>query len=596
VRKKSNTDTSKRVRQICSFDSKRADRRLESTISPFINTVLKQLICDTLKSIQVYVILCLNLETEDRNMKNRLTILKLSALAGGILSACAWYEWCSGLFLLVSFIPFFLIVRTYVPEDGRYGERLMFIRLLPGFALFNILALTWIRIVGLPLLITAVTINTFLMSFTFWLAWLVKRRAGRITGYVSFIVFWLTMEYLTNIVPFLSPWLNLGNGLARETSMIQWYEYTGVGGGTLWILLSNMTAASLISRLIETRSVQTLRQKLPAFILILAIPSVLSMVTGSKTTQSDADPHEILIIQPVIDPYIEKFSSPVENQIDKVLIMAAESVSPNTKLIVAPETTIPTPVNLGKADADKHIASINYFMKQHPGKLLLIGAVTSSSDGNKIHNSALLISSEGTMDYYHKTKLVPGIESSFSGFTSFLQKLFPDLGGTSGGYSGQDYQTILSEKDGSTALAPVICFESVFGGWVSGFIREGAGLIVVITNDGWLKGTLGYYQHLNFCRLRAIENRRPVIRAANTGISAVIDIKGNITHSINWWEEGVLTASVVPENNITFYTRYGDLIMRIAMSISLFVIAIHLIAIPLRKKINLKQISSGMQP
>ena len=115
-------------------------------------------------------------------MNRKQASLQLLSMAGGLLSALAWFQCCSGLILLVSFIPLFLIARTEIDEDNRYGERLMFIRLLPGFAVFNIVSIAWIRIAGIPLLITAITANTFLMTFTFWLAWLVKRRAGKVTG------------------------------------------------------------------------------------------------------------------------------------------------------------------------------------------------------------------------------------------------------------------------------------------------------------------------------------------------------------------------------------------------------------------------------
>jgi apolipoprotein N-acyltransferase len=521
-------------------------------------------------------------------MNRKQASLQLLSLAGGLLSALAWFPCCSGLVLLISFIPLFLIARTAIPEESRYGERLMFIRLLPGFAMFNIVSIAWIRIAGIPLLITAITANTFLMTFTFWLAWLVKRRAGTITGNASFIVFWLTMELLTNHVSWFSPWLNLGNGLAKNTAVIQWYEFTGVAGGTLWILVTNMLLASIIAsanRINVTRKITVLAS---TAITLLIIPVALSHLTEKRVTEPSLPPMEVIVIQPNIDPYSEKFSSPTGDQIQKVVALAASAITPRTRWIIAPETIIPETVLLHNADTNRHIASIITFLQTHPEALFIAGAVTSTGE-NSLHNSAILISSGGTGDIYHKSKLVPGIEGSFTGVIKILQYLFPDLGGTSGGYTGQAMPRLLHAPDGSNAAAPIICFESAFGGYVAQFVRQGATFLAIITNDGWWRGTMGYYQHLNFSRLRAIENRRPVARAANTGVSALIDIRGNITESVPWWTEGTLLSTVTPHNKITFYTLYGDLIMRTALGISLFILTIHMVAIPMRRRINMKK-------
>jgi apolipoprotein N-acyltransferase len=531
------------------------------------------------------------------NMIRKLVLLQLLALTGGLLSALAWYPCCSGLVLLFSFVPVFLIAQTEIPEYGRFGERLMFIRLLPAFAIFNIVSIAWVRIVGVPLLVTAITANTFLMTFTFWLAWLVRRRAGAVVGNVAYITFWLTMEYLTNHVSWFSPWLNLGNSMAAEPDLIQWYEFTGVAGGTLWILITNLSITSIIKKAPRRSILQTSVATLALLLLLIALPLKISNTIAAGITEPDIPPEEVLIIQPCIDPYSEKFSIPVTDQISKVLSLAGSRVTKKTRWIIAPETIIPVAVPIDSLNTNTHIATIASFLQQYPNAIFIAGAVTSSNPpANQLHNSALLISSGGTQGIYHKSKLVPGIEGSFKGIISVLQFLFPDLGNSSGGYTGIKDQPLMASSQGSTPIAPIICFESAFGGYVARFVRKGAQIVTIITNDGWWKGTLGYYQHLNFSRLRAIETRRPVIRAANTGISAIINSRGEITNLTEWWEEATILATVSPSDTITFYTRNGDLIMRIASSITIFILIIHLVAIPLRKKINLKKKSSGMQP
>lgn len=523
-------------------------------------------------------------------IRRKLILLQISALFGGLLSALAWYQFCSGIVLMFSFVPFFLLAETEIPENSSSGDRLMFLRLLPGFAVFNIVSLAWIRITGVPLLVTTLTVNAFLMTFTFWLAWIVRKRAGAAVGNVSFIVFWLTMEYLSNNISFLSPWLNLGNGFAGNTKLIQWYEYTGTAGGTLWILVSNMAVASLIRKITNRDPLNSIIVRSISIGLVITLPVLISFSTEKRLKTTDGMPEEVVIVQPCIDPYLEKFSLGVDDQVRKVLKLAEGSVTPMTKWIIAPETTIPLPVNIDSADMDINIALFIEFLQNHQSSNFILGAVTTSNRPYKqIHNSTLLLSHSGTVAITHKSKLVPGIESSFPKIISFMRYLFPDLGGVSGGYTGQQNQEILKSPDSGTSAAPIICFESVFGGYVSGFAREGAGFLAIITNDGWLKGTLGFYQHLNFSALRAIETRKPVVRASNTGISAVIDPAGNITHSIPWWESGTINTTIIPQYRITIYARYGDLILRTATAISLFILIIHLVAIPVRRKYGIKK-------
>jgi len=120
--------------------------------------------------------------------KNYNITLTALAAAGGALSALAWFQFCSGLVLLISFVPFFLLASSTEPGHERFGNRILFIRVLPGFLLFNTIALLWIRIAGTPILFAVLTGNTFLMAFTFWLAWIIKQRAGKYTGGAAFSV------------------------------------------------------------------------------------------------------------------------------------------------------------------------------------------------------------------------------------------------------------------------------------------------------------------------------------------------------------------------------------------------------------------------
>ena len=131
-------------------------------------------------------------------------------------------------------------------------------------------------------------------------------------------------------------------------------------------------------------------------------------------------------------------------------------------------------------------------------------------------------------------------------------------------------------ESGEYLFAPLICYESVYGDYVSYFTARGADILCVITNDGWWGDTPGYKQHRSFSRIRAIENRRSIARSANTGISCFIDQKGNVISELGWDERGVIEASLNRNKEITFFVRYGDVIGRISifLMLALFVYAI----------------------
>jgi apolipoprotein N-acyltransferase len=197
--------------------------------------------------------------------------------------------------------------------------------------------------------------------------------------------------------------------------------------------------------------------------------------------------------------------------------------------------------------------------------------VTRINDNH--YNSAVRVDSSQTIEIYHKSKLVPGIEKELTPILRIFSKVLPSLGGTSWGYGSQREREVFTSQQTGEQAAPVICYESVFGGFVAGYVRKGANYLFIITNDGWWKNTSGYMHHLNYASLRAIETRRWIARSANTGISCIIDPKGRRVAETKWWEEDVLTGNIYPSETITFYTRYGNYLFIMGLIISFMLFA-----------------------
>jgi len=196
-----------------------------------------------------------------------------------------------------------------------------------------------------------------------------------------------------------------------------------------------------------------------------------------------------------------------------------------------------------------------------------------TDDWYDMYNAAAQIDTSLLEQVYIKSKLVVGVETMpYPKSLGFLRKLTVKLGGTfrSNGY--QEFRENLYSRDDSTGIAPVICYESIFGEFVTDYLKEGAGFIFVITNDGWWGDTPGHRQHQSYSRIRAIETRRSVARSANTGISSLIDQKGQVLQRTNYWEPDALRGELNVNDKLTFYTRHGDYIARIAYFFSLLIV------------------------
>lgn len=221
------------------------------------------------------------------------------------------------------------------------------------------------------------------------------------------------------------------------------------------------------------------------------------------------------------------------------------------------------------------LLSLPWFEQLHDLLALVDSLITGSTDYVVAPETALhplwengrLIENPQVTPFYHRAVKAPRL--------NFV------LGATTGSLGKQDEPGIFTGTSG-LKVAPVICFESVFGEYIGKSVRKGASLIFIITNDGWWKDTPGYYQHLAYARLRAIETRRSIARSANTGISTLINQRGDLVQLADPWTRTAIKGSLKANEAITFYVRYGDYIGRV----SLFVSVMLLLYLFVQKKIK----------
>ncbi len=513
--------------------------------------------------------------------------LILIALLGGLILSLAWPERGFAPLLFIGFIPFLFIEDYILKNRDLYGKISVFLLTYPGFLLWNVLTTWWIWNSTDFGAILAWLLNAMLMSATVYIYHFTRRALPFKSTQFALIFFWIGFEYFHHNWDGTWPWLSLGNGFAAWYKWIQWYEFTGIFGGTLWIILVNILLYQVLNRIWDKQNIR--KVILPAILAFLLITlTVLQSYRLYNSYKEKPWPVDVVVVQPNIDPFNEQYNLPPAELLARNLDLAKQKMDSAVDFVVSPESAIQENVWEERMGESGSLATLQSFLAGYPKAGYIIGASTfhnfqpgeqlsatarkyRGSEGHyDAFNSAIYLDSTGLIRLHHKSKLTPGVEKMpFSRFLKPLENLAFNLGGTVGSLGVDRERTVFSRPKDGMKIAPVICYESVFGEYVTQYIRKGANLIFVITNDGWWGNTPGHRQHFTFSQLRAIETRRSIARSANTGISAFINQRGDVSQKTKYWEPAVIRQVINANDRITFYVRYGDYIGRLSAVVAI---------------------------
>lgn len=531
--------------------------------------------------------------------------------------------------------PGFLPNVNVLPKRTKYH---LFLYAYSTFLTWNILTTWWIWN-STPAAILAFVLNALLMTLVFVMFHYTCRHFFKKgMRWIILFVYWLGFEYFHHNWDISWPWLSLGNAFSPRPQWVQWYEITGVPGGSLWILICNVAllywfkAWKALHRdktpvYPGTRGLGP-RGRLILFCALVLVPAGLSMLRFATYKEQGRDV-EVVAVQPNIDPYLEQYTLTPAQATDRMLRLAESQLTEKTRFIVTPESMIQENVWENRLPYSPSVLQIQEFLQNWPNTQLIAGISSYShirpQDSNmqgvrklrmtnnperkfyRAHNTIITLSAVPgkPIPMHHKSKLVPGVEiMPYVSKLKFIENLAIDLGGTvgtlgidpgptvfvsespaeckitGGSYAGPYYGTPSPEpsvagkpsKEGEIRFTDLICYESIYGDYVASCVREGAELLFVSTNDGWWKNTPGHRQHASYARLRAVENRRDVARSANTGISCFIDQKGQVHQATGYWEPACIRQTLHANDKLTLYSRYGDILGRFCLPLSLFFI------------------------
>jgi apolipoprotein N-acyltransferase len=501
-----------------------------------------------------------------------------------------WLGWppvpYSSPILLIAFLPLLIAVENIIRNETyiKKGKKIFLTAGLTA-VVWNTSSIYWVYnsisavmpwYIAIFISLIPFLLGALLMALAFRLYYQMRKKVSIILSLFGLIAFWISYEYLHQSWDLAFPWMTLGNGFANFHQLIQWYEFTGVYGGTVWIWLSNILIFLLYLNKKEINTLAKPRTIKIALALALIIPSTYSIIRYI-TFEEHINPSQIVTVQPNIDPFGKFGYISPEEQLQTLMQLSKSVAKPNTEFFIWPETALSQRGDFDEEDFrnTSTFDSLINFLDDYKNGNVLSGiesyrlyndkrTLTAREVGPNLYkdnfNAATLVDVSSKLQFYHKSKLVPGVEQMpFGTAINFLKPLFSAFGGTTGGYGKQDKPSVFYSQSGIGA-APVICYESIWGNYVAQYIQQGAQFIAIITNDGWWGNTSGKDQHLDYAKLRAIENRRWVARSANTGISGFINQRGDIVQKTDWWVPAALTQEINLSEELTIYTKSGDIL------------------------------------
>lgn len=539
----------------------------------------------------------LTLEQKKERRNDRLLLI-----VSGILFGISFtpFPFPFPLFLFVAFVPYFFVVtkrQTLLKVNAASYLTFFVMSLITVFWVGS-----WQSAADPFLMVSGVVLVFFLpcvMLINSTLFYASRKVFKKDLSLYLFPFFWVTGEYILTLTDLKFPWLTIGHGLAKFTSFIQIADIVGAFGLSFIVLWINIFIFKGVKSFKENVKVGSIYFSIAASIFILII--VYGFV---KISSIDNDEKKIRvgIIQPNIDPWNKWELGGLDQILDNYFSLSQKCVDEDAKIILWPETALP--VYLLSGTYQDEVDSIYSFLKKNNVSLLTgmpdfivydkeTPRNAKYNEAGRYHyatyNSILLFQPDrNEVQRYGKMQLVPlGEHTPFVDQLPFLGDLLKWGVGISGWNIGQDTTVFKFVNDKYTIkVGGLVCYESVFPTFPNYFVDRGAQFLTVLTNDSWYGKLSGPYQHKEFANLRAVENRRAVVRCANGGVSCLINKFGVTEIETEMFTRTHLVVDVPLNGEKTFYTKNPLIIPVLSSAFSLWIFGINIL-LWMKKKFKL---------
>jgi len=481
------------------------------------------------------------------------------------------------LLIFVGLIPYFIVVkrRTTLASISRATFLFSFV--------FSIITIYWVGswsseadpflMMGGAALLFAYPCVLLIPSTLYYLT---KKVFPKFDALWLFPFFWVTLEYLLTLTDLRFPWLLLGHGLAKFNLFIQVVDIIGTFGLSLITVYINLL---LYKALFEKKREHGINLIQVSSAVVIFIVLILYGIYKTSTFKISEKKVRVGIIQPDLNPWDKWEVGNINSLLDLYFNLSEKAVNDGAKVILWPETALPVYAFGGTYKFVED--TIFNFVSENKVSLLTgmpdIIYYTDTTDipddakyaeQGKIYYAtynAMLLLNPGTrqVQRYGKMKLVPlGERVPFADLLPVLGDIFKWGVGLGGWNIGKDTTVfnINSSFVDTIKVGGLVCYESVDPTFVSAFVQKGAEIITVVTNDSWYGKSSGPYQHKEFAMLRAVENRRSVVRCANGGISCIINALGETETETELFTRTFLVGEVSIQNEVTFYSTYPAIV------------------------------------
>jgi apolipoprotein N-acyltransferase len=539
------------------------------------------------------------LENKSRNIE------RLLLIASGILMGISFppFPFPCQILMFVGLVPYFLVLEK--------RERLIDLNrasYIMGFV-FSLITLYWVgswqKEADTFLMISGgllIFVNPVFFMIPTTLLYFSRNLFPRRIAIYLFPLFWITYEYLYMITDLSFPWLTLGSGLSQFNIFIQIADMVGAVGISLIVIYINIFIAKAIQAKTLFPKSFSINIALATGIFLLVIVYGLFRLSTFKISDKKVT---VGLIQPNLDPWGKWSSIDIHELTSVYFDLSGQAVDKGAKVIFWPETALP--VYLRDGGYNYVLDSIYSFLDKNNVSLIsgmpdliyykpgdkMPKDVKYNKPGNyyyATYNAVLLFSPhERTIESYGKSKLVPfGERVPFVDQLPFLRDFIKWSVGISDWNVGKDttvFGVPLVNKD-TLKINSLVCYESIYPYYIERFINRGANLVSVVTNDSWYGNSSGPYQHKEMAVLRAIENRKTVVRAANGGISCIIDPLGRTLVESKMFTKTQITGDVFIQEDETFFSKYSLVLPVISSAFSFWVFGIFMMK-KLKLRLNL---------